>query len=150
MPTQAALDNRSLYERDHTAWADETAARVRAVEFEQIDWEALSEEIDELAGRNRRELASRLSQLLMHLLKWQFQPEKRSRSWQLSIAMQRNEIRLVLRQSPSLRREVEPEMREEYPAAARLAAIETGLPEKAFPVEPPFIVEQVLDDDFLP
>ena len=93
----------TLYDRDLLAWAEQQAAQLRAGQLDQVDMEHLIEEIEAMAGNLRRELKSRLRVLLAHLLKWQFQPRRRSRSWAATIAEQRAQIEDLLEESPSLR-----------------------------------------------
>src|SRR2546426_519054 len=93
-----------LYDEDFVAWASETARLLRSGRFDKIDVEHLAEEVEDMANRDKRELASRLRVLILHLLKWQQQPGKRSRSWRATIATQRAELKDLLDQSPSLRR----------------------------------------------
>jgi len=91
------------YETDIVAWANEQARLVRAGQFELLDLEHIAEEIEDLGKSEQRELASRMTILLAHLLKWQFQPERQGRSWQIAIRNQRRAIQLHLKQVPSLK-----------------------------------------------
>src|SRR5262247_3428245 len=96
--------NTQLYDLDFYLWCLDTCATLGAREFEALDIPHLIEEIRALAGRDRRELASRLETLVMHLLKWCYQPSERSGSWRGTIRRERTEIAGLLDQSPSLRR----------------------------------------------
>jgi hypothetical protein len=87
---------------------------------------------------------------MMHLLKWQFQPMHRSRSWRSTIRNQRGRIERVLKQSPSLRREVAGLSREEYAVAREAASSETGFALRTFPKSLPYSPEQILNEDFFP
>jgi len=98
----------------------------------------------------RRELESRLAVLLMHLLKWGWQRDKRSNSWKGTVANQRAEIRRLFRQSPSLKSQLTESLAESYSDAVEVANLETGLPADTFPQRCPFTPEQILDRDFLP
>jgi hypothetical protein len=140
----------SLYDEDFAVWAAETARLLRARRFAEIDIEHAAEEIEDMGKSQVRELGSRLRVLLVHLLKWKWQPEKRSRSCQSTIDTQRAELETLFGQSPSLRRQLPDEVRAVYRRAARGAAIQTGLPIETFPRTCPFSAEQVLDEDFLP
>src|SRR5947209_4622481 len=93
----------NLYEEDFVAWADETTRLLREGRLDQIDIEHVAEESEGLANRDRHELVSRLTVLVHHLLKWGWQPQKRSGSWKLTISTQRTEIEDQLENSPSLR-----------------------------------------------
>ncbi len=92
-------------------------------------------------------MESRVRLILLHLLKWQFQPWLRSRSWRTSLWVQRRDLAKLLRRNPSLRGHLEPALTEEYPAAAG-ALDETGLPDGAFPANCPYSAEQLQDQDF--
>jgi len=139
-----------LYEEDFALWTAETARLLREGRFKDIDVAHVAEEIEDMGNRDHRELFSRLRLIVHHLLKWQYQPEKRSRSWQSTVDLQRGEIRQLFRQSPSLRRTVPEMVPEVYRDAAKQASIETDLPEQSFPQECPYTPEQILDRDFLP
>jgi hypothetical protein len=93
-----------LYERDFVAWCEDTVAKLRTHDLEGLDFDSLIEEIEGLAGRDRRELESRLQVLLEHLLKrlYVYSPYDYN-GWQNTIKEQRRELRLLLKQSPSLR-----------------------------------------------
>jgi hypothetical protein len=145
-----ALPNTQLYEQDFAAWATETARLLREGRFREVDIENVAEEIESMAGNQRRELLSRLTVLVHHLLKWTHQPEKRSGSWRSTIATQRAELLRLLKQSPSLRPAVPDAVREVYPDAVEEASAETGLADEAFPQRCPFSASQILDRKFLP
>lgn len=140
----------TTYEGDFALWIERQAALLRARQFEQIDLEHLVEELEAMAGRDRRELGSRLKVLLTHLLKCQYQPDQLSSSWRGTLRIQREEIRSLLEQSPSLSRFVASYADNGYEHAARVAADETGLDRKTFPIKNPYSVEQILDDTFIP
>ena len=136
-----------LYDEDLLAWAEREAAHLRAGQLDRVDVEHLIEELEAMAGKLRREFKSRLRILLVHLLKWQAQPKRRSRSWAATIAEQRDQIEALLEENPSLRRSLDEVARSAYPRAVRLAAIESGLPRDAFPPELPYGAKEILGDD---
>ncbi len=138
------------YEEDLVAWMDETAQLLRERRFDEIDIENLADEVQSLAGRDRREVLSRLRVLLIHLLKWKHQPDKRPRSWQSTMARQRDELDLLFEDSPSLKRRLAATVARVYRDAVDLAAIETGLPANTFPPKCPFTREQILDRTYRP
>ena len=144
------MQARAGYEEDLFAWTQEQAALLRAHAPDGLDWENLAEEIESMGRRDRRELESRLAVILLHLLKWQTQPELRGTSWRSTLRTQRREIRRLLKQSPSLRREVPDLMREAYGDAVKDAVDETELPAKTFPNTCPYEPDEVLDEDHLP
>ncbi len=139
-----------LYGEDFVAWASDTARLLREGRFDQIDIESLAEEIQAMADRDRRELRSRLRVLSFHLLKWRWQPKRRSRSWKSTIQEQRAAIEDLVQSSPSLRGSLRESVLRTYPKAVVRASIETGLPAASFPRECPWAVAEILGPDFLP
>ncbi len=144
------LPNSSLYERDFAAWATETARLIREGRFADIDIENLADEIESMARSDKQQIVNRLDLLIQHLLKWAHQPEKRTRSWQLTILNQRTRIERLCQESPSLLRVVRDSIAKVYPDAVAAASIETGLPADAFPQQCPYSAAQILDRGFLP
>ena len=98
----------------------------------------------------KRALLSRFTVLLAHLLKWQFQPAKRLRSWKNTILTQRIDIHELLEESPSLRHDLAEKLGTAYEKAKLSAEIETGIEARHFPVACPFTLGQLLDNDFFP
>jgi hypothetical protein len=145
-----SIKNRVGYEEDLYAWSLEQAALLRARRVEGLDWDHLAEELDSMGGYQRRELESRLCVILLHLLKWQAQPGLRGASWRKTLRTQRREIRNLLKQSPSLRRQVPDLMHEAYADAIKDAVDETGLPADRFPTECPYAADDVLAEAYLP
>lgn len=142
--------NAVLYEEDFYAWTVEQARLLRAGELSTLDAANIADEIESMGRSDRRELRSRLVVLLMHLLKWRYQPGARSTSWSGTIREQRLQIELVLDDSPSLRPFIAEAVPQAYQAARENAAEETGLPDTEFPVDCPFAAEEVLSRSFLP
>lgn len=139
-----------LYERDFYAWTQEQAALMRAGRLADIDVVHLAEEIESMGARERRELISRLAVLLAHLLKWRYQPERRSVSWRLTINEQRRQLALLLEDSPSLAIKLDDFLPRAYQHAARAALEQTGLLQSPFPPTCPYAAEQILDEAFWP
>ena len=146
----ASVKTRVRYADDLHAWSLEQAALLRARRTEGLDWDHLAEELEASGGSDERELESRLCVILLHLLKWQIQPELRGASWRKTLRTQRREIRKLLKQSPSLRRQVPGLMRGAYPDAVKDAVDETGLPIDRFPVDCPYDADDVLAEAYLP
>jgi len=142
--------NSAGYDEDFYAWTVEQARLLRSGEFSSIDVENVAEEIESLGRSDKRAIESRLTVLLMHLLKWQVQPKMRSGSWSGTILEQRRRIEKLLRESPSLRPFVTEVLAEVYSEAREAASNETGLPETEFPAECPFSADEVLSRSFLP
>jgi hypothetical protein len=146
------IDLRKLanYEEDFALWSAEQAALLRAGQLERIDAVNLAEEVESLGNSNRREIESRLSVLLIHLLKWHYQPQSRSGSWRATINEQRKRIARVIKDSPSLRAYPAEVLAEEYEIARERAAVETTIYLDLFPESCPYTIEQILDPGFLP
>jgi hypothetical protein len=138
------------YEEDFYAWTVEQADLLRTGEFSALDIANIAEEIESLGRRDRRELGSRLTVLVAHLLKWQKQPDMRSKSWSATIREQRRQIKKLLEESPSLRPFVAKALAEVYTDSREDAADETGLAATGFPAECPFTLDEVLSREFLP
>jgi hypothetical protein len=138
------------YVKDVVAWSQEQAALLRAGDFGALDLEHIAEEIEDVGKSEQRELASRMAVVLAHLLKWQFQPDRRGMSWQRTIKEQRRAIVAHLEENPSLRASLtNPNLLVGVWADAVTKAIaETGLAE--FPDDCPWSVAQVLASEFYP
>jgi hypothetical protein len=138
------------YDHDFFEWTQHTAALLRAGRLGELDVVHLAEEVEEMGKRDRRELESRLQVLLVHLLKWGSQAERRSPSWRRTIIAQRAGIERVLRDSPSLRPRVAADLERHYADAVDRAAIETELPPGHFPARCPWTSAELLDKRFFP
>jgi Domain of unknown function DUF29 len=134
------------YDTDFYLWTQQQADLLRQGALSQVDAVNLAEEIESMGKSDRRSLESHLYIVLMHLLKWQYQPERRGNSWESSIDNGRDAIRRLLKDSPSLRPQAPTLAVEEYPGARRKAAKETGLPLNTFPEHCPFTVDQITGD----
>ena len=139
-----------LYDSDFYAWAHEQAALLREGKLSSADIDNIAEEIESMGRSEKRELVSRLTVLLLHLLKWRFQPEFRSTSWRLSIEEQRLKITSHLADNPSLKTMLPAAIVESYQLAVIGARRETGLSRENFPTACPWRFEQMMDSDFWP
>ena len=139
-----------LHATDFNLWIEQTVNHLKNGNLDALDLDNLIEEISDMGRNNRREVFSRLKVLLMHLLKWQYQPEKQTNSWINTIDEQREQLELILRDSPSLKPYVADIFAECYQKAVRGTVNETNLPKENFPVDCPFTQEQVLNWDYLP
>jgi hypothetical protein len=140
----------SLYERDYYAWSNEQVALLRAGKLAEADIKHIIEEIESMGRSERRELVNRLIVLLLHLLKWRYQPAFRGQSWRLSIKEQRIRLSTHLGDNPSLKARLDDAILEAYRLAAIEAERETGLSESHFPATCPFSFDQIMDDAFWP
>lgn len=140
----------NLYHTDFYAWTHRQATLLRDEDFAELDVHNLVEEIEAMGRSERRELASRLQVLIMHLLKWRYQATMRSRSWQSTIRSQRSELTRLLADNPSLRISLPDVIDQVYRDAMQDAIEETGLLEPDFPSTCPYSATEVLDRAFLP
>ena len=139
-----------LSEHDYHAWLLEQAAHMRARRFDQIDYEVLAEELEDMGRSERRAVESHLKNLLLHLLKWAKQKGRRSGSWRDSIDTARDALADLLHDSLSLRPQLPESVKRQYPRARRSAANQTGLAGATFPAICPFRLEEILDAEFFP
>jgi hypothetical protein len=144
------MSTTNIEHQDFYAWTRQQADLLRAKHFDQIDLEHLIEEIESMGNSEVRELESRLTVLLMHLLKWQYQPTLQTRSWVLTIKEQRRRIVKRLQQNPSLKSKLQEVINDAYELARGDAADETGLPESHFPEMCPWQYIQLIDMEFWP
>lgn len=133
------------YDGDLYSWALEQAALLRAGRIAEADALNIAEELDDVGNEQYDKLESALRIILLHLLKWDHQPERRSRSWQASIAVQRNHVRKVLKKNPGLKPLVEEAIREAYADARLEAAGEIDRDESSFPEQCPYPMDAIMD-----
>ena len=134
------------YETDFYQWTQQQAALIRKGQFSELDTAHLIDEIEDMGASNRRALGSHVENILMHLLKWQYQPDRRSRSWKSSILKGRNAVDRLLEDSPSLAPQLPALVTAEYRRARKEAESETGLALATFPEQCPFTVDQITGD----
>ncbi len=144
------MSNSQLYDRDFYAWANEQAELLRAGRLSEADIANIAEEIESMGRSEKRELISRLIVLLLHLLKWQYQPGLRGNSWRGSIRVQRRALARHLRDNPSLKVHFAEVIEEAYRDARIEAQSQTGLLETTFPEVCPWRAEQICDEGFSP
>ncbi len=133
----------TLFDQDETAWLEQMARLVGEHRYDELDYENLKEYLLDMARRDKREVLSRLTVLLAHLLKWQYQPEQRSRSWEATISLQRQELDDLL-ESQTLLQYAQEALDRAYARAVKQAAIETGLSRDAFPAANPYALDAIL------
>ena len=140
----------TLYETDFNLWIEQTVNQLKNGQIQDLDIENLIEEVQSMGSNDKREIKSRLIVLIMHLLKYKYQPKKKTKSWISTIITQRNELELVLENSPSLNPFLKENISECYQKARKNASMETKLPLTTFPLECPFTPEQIIDYDYFP
>lgn len=135
-----------LYDQDFLAWTRDQADALRRRSANELDWENLLEEVESLGKQQRSELRNHLIILLVHLLKWRLQPDRRSRSWALTIAEQRRESERMVVENPSLKPELDDLLESAYRIARLRAARQSRLSIKAFPDDNPFDWQGVMSE----
>ncbi|AFZ14138.1 protein of unknown function DUF29 [Crinalium epipsammum PCC 9333] len=140
--------NSATHDNDFYAWTQEQAHLLKTGQLHQIDWQNIAEEIEDMGRSEKRQLESRLEVLIMHLLKWQFQPNLRSRRWQLTIKEQRLRLEKLLQENPSLQSNLCEVIEKVYPLAALSAERETGL--SLFPETCLYNLTEILSSEFFP
>ena len=143
-------ERQSLYERDFYLWIEQQTSRLREGRLDEIDVANLLEEIEDVGRTDKKAIKSNLLIVLPHLLKHEFQPKRRSRSWLDSILEHRQRLRDDLAESPSLRDHLEAVSLDAHTDARARAITQTGLSERAFQRTSPYTLEQALDPRFLP
>jgi hypothetical protein len=144
------ISHHDLYEQDFCLWIEQAVKLLSENRLSELDRENLIEEIRDMGISQKQGLESNLEVVLMHLLKYKYQPEKRSNSWRSTLFEHRRRLHKAFKTSPSLKRHFAEEFSDCYVAARKLAAIETNISIDTFPITSPFTVSQVLDEDYLP
>lgn len=144
------MDRLVDYEQDLYAWFSQNATLLREGRLAEIDLVHIADELEDMGISQLRALESRLTVLLMHLLKWQYQPIRRSKSWSNTIIEQRKQISKLLKRSPSLQHHLAESIADAYDSARRYAETETGLSINTFPEDCPYLWEKFMESDFFP
>ena len=141
-----------LYDTDFVRWTEQQARSLRrraeTANNDELDYLNLAEEIESVGVSQKREVRSRLALIFQHLLKWHYQPDLRSRSWENTLRVQRRELLAVFEDSPSLRGFAERVMSAAFTIGRQDAERETGV--LAIVDVSPWTLDQVLDPNFLP
>jgi hypothetical protein len=141
---------RADYERDFYSWLMEQAGFVREGRWDALDRDNLAEEIESFGREQFNKLVSALRVLMLHMLKWDHQPERRTRSWVLSIKVQRKLLEHLLSDNPGLKPRIGEALERAYDLARIEAAQETGFDEKVFPATCPYSFGDITARQFLP
>lgn len=150
MTYQLSYPRTSVYEQDYCLWLEVTIQQLQTGELNQLDIIALIEELQGMSNSEKTALESNLRILLMHLLKYRYQPHKRSNSWLFTMREHRKRLLKAFQKSPSLKRYYETVFPECYQDGRELASDETGLSLQVFPDESPFTLEDTLNPEYLP
>jgi hypothetical protein len=140
----------NLHDQDFYAWTQQQAGLIRAGKIAELDFENLLEEVESMGASERSQLQNRLKVLVGHLLKWQYQPSHRSRSWDATIEEQRLSVASLIDDNPSLKPIFAERLGKAYQQGVLLAVKETNLDKKTFPSVCPYTQEQILDLGFYP
>lgn len=149
-PTSAVS---KLYEDDFYGWIQHTVEAIKQRKFDQVDWENLIEEVESMGRSEKRELKSRLLVILEHLLKlmfWDSEKPQNARGWRNTVIEQRNQVEMILEDSPSLKPWLADHFAESYAKARQQILQKYGLSGDLFPTQPPFSLEDALNADWLP
>lgn len=138
------------YEDDFHDWSFQQAELLRQRRFSEADLPNIIEELESMGNEQLHALESSYRLLISHLLKWQFQPERRSRSWEITIVRERSNIEAREKRNRSLRANAERIVDDIYRKAVREAAVETGLARDAFPADCPYSLVELRDPDWMP
>ena len=136
----------NLYDQDFYQWTHEQAGHLKAGALSQLDVTNLIEEIESMGRSEKRELVNRLAVLISHLLKWDYQPERQSRSWELTIKEQRLKLGDHFQDNPSLKAVFDDAALSAYRLAKVKAMRETGLPESVLPDTCPYNTQQIMGE----
>lgn len=131
----------TLYDQDYYLWIEKTVEQLRQNQLQEIDIQNLIEELESMGRSEKRAVQSNLTVLLMHLLKYKYQPNKRSRSWRSTIVEHRRRLLILFKDSPSLKGYSQEIFAECYQDARQDAATETQLKINVFPNESPFSLD---------
>lgn len=144
-----------LYDTDIVAWAEHQAALLRRMAAgehvnNQVDWENVAEEIEDVGKRDRNDLYGRLVTACLHLLRWQFQSAMRSNHWRSAVVKARSRIAKLIRDNPTLHSYPATILADAYRDARRAAAAEIGIALDDLPAKRPWPLDLVLDFEFFP
>jgi Domain of unknown function DUF29 len=148
LDARASRPSRATYEGDLHAWAQEQAALLRAGRLPEVDAANIAEELEDVGREQYDRLESALRVLLTHILKWDHQSERRSRSWAATITVQRRHAQKTLGKNPSLKPRLAEALADAYADARLEASGETNLPLRTFPAELPYDWAAIIDRPF--
>ena len=151
--SQSDIMSKALYEKDFYLWTQETANLLKKNRFEEVDLKNLIEEIEAMGRSEKRELESRLTTIIEHLLKliyWTVEKERNMRGWRGTVIEQRRQIQRLLKDSPSLKSFLGEIFLDCYQVARKDTLQKYQLSPEMFPIQSPFTIEEILDPNYLP
>jgi hypothetical protein len=140
----------SLYDQDFYLWLETTVKLLQERRLDELDFDNLIEEIDAIGRNEKHALQNNLQIIFMHLLKYQYQPQKQSNRWRYPLLEHRYRLGITLKDSPSLKVYFQQIFAECYTKVCKIVALELELSLDSFPEKPPFTPEEILDIDYLP
>jgi hypothetical protein len=146
----SSLHPTDLHATDYVQWIESTVAKLQRQDYANVDWQKLIEEIEDMGRSERKSLKSNFIVVVLHLLKWQYQPEMRGGSWAGSIVEHRRRLRDAIADSPSLKPHLQEAYQDWYGDVVRQAIAETQLDPETFSATCPYTLSEILDFDFLP
>ncbi len=141
---------KELYTVDESIWIFENVKLIRDGKIDEVDWVNIAEELELMGKSQFREVYSRIKELILHLLKWKFQKEYRGSSWESSIRKQRGDLIEIFNDSKNLKNYAEENFERAYQDSKKIASTETGILRKNFPVNTPFTLEEIMNEEFFP
>jgi hypothetical protein len=132
------------YDQDFAAWIDAQVAALRDRRFDALDLDHLIDEVEGVGKSEFRAFTSAIELILVHMLKWDYQPEKRSRSWRTTIHDQRRAAAKLIKQNPSFKSRIGEAIADAYEAVPSLVERETTIPAERLPAVSPYDWEQIL------
>ena len=138
------------HDEDFYGWAMATAALLKQKNYQEADMDSIIEELEDMGISNKHAFKNRLAQLIFHLLKWQYQPDFRGRSWGGTIKEQRIQIGDLLEDNPSLKHLIKEIIQKAYKISIAMIERETPIDLKILPLECPYTFEQIMNDEFYP
>jgi hypothetical protein len=144
----SVVPDKTVDENDLHAWAGRQAALLRARRLSELDFDRIAGELDDLGSEIYERLESALTVLFMHMLKWDFQPERRSRSWEATIREQRRRIAKLLGDNPSLKAKLEIAKQAAYLYGRDRASGETDIAIERFPEQSPYNWHDITERTF--
>ena len=138
------------YEEDFYGWVVANSILLKQRKFNEADMENIIEEIESMGRSEENQLTRRFSIILMHLLKWHYQPTLQCKSWKVTLREQRRASRRLINRNPSLKAKMDNYLFDAYEDAVDEAIKETGLDEKMFPSSCPYTLEKIMNDEFYP
>ena len=136
------------YADDLAAWSFHQAMLLRSGQLHLLDRAWIAEELEDVGNEQFHRWESALRLVIMHMLKWDYQPERRSRSWTTTISTQRRHAARQLLKNPSFQSREGEVVADAYDDARDDASAETDLPLSTFPGGCPYSWDEIMTRPF--